>query len=249
MRPVDLRKILFLQFALLSVMVGLLGMAAFGLMLWDFQFPGTFKAWYLFRGGMPLNLTLLLGFGLQHSIMARQGFKLAIARLMPVPLERSFYVMMSGFVLFCLALLWSPSDPPLYDLRGTLPGYVLMALGLSGAGVLALASTATDALDLIGIRSVMRFWTSQPPLKEPLKVLHLYKVVRHPLYLGMLMLFWFTPAMTHDHLFFAEVMTAYLLIGIQFEERDLLRQFGDAYRAYQATVPMLIPFLRMPKQK
>ena len=83
MGPLDLRKILFLQFAILSVMVGLLGMAAFGLMLWDFQFPGTFKAWYLFKGGMPLNLGLLIGFGLQHSIMARKGFKQAIARWMP----------------------------------------------------------------------------------------------------------------------------------------------------------------------
>ena len=249
MGPLDLRKILFLQFALLSVMVGLLGMAAFGLMLWDFQFPGTFKAWYLFKGGMPLNLVLLIAFGLQHSIMARKGFKQFIARFMPADLERSFYVMMSGFVLFSLALLWSPSDPPLYDLRGTVGGYALLVLGLSGLIVMALASAAIDAWDLIGIRSVMRIWKGKAPVQEPLKTPHIYKIVRHPLYLAMLMLFWFSPAMTHDHLFFAEVMTAYLLIGIQFEERDLVRQYGDAYRAYQSAVPMLIPFLRLPRRK
>jgi methanethiol S-methyltransferase len=237
-----MRKLIFLQFAVFAVMVAVMGLVAFGLMLWDFQFPGTFKAWYIFRGGMPLNLALLLAFGVQHSVMARRGFKQGLARLMPVELERSFYVMMSGFVLFALSLLWSPSTPPLYDLRGSIWGYLLQGMALLGFPVVGVALLGTDALDLIGLRSVIQIWKGELPAKGELKQPHIYQLVRHPLYLGMLLLFWFTPAMTHDHLFFAEVMTAYLLLGIQFEERDLVAQFGDAYRTYQREVPMLIPW-------
>jgi methanethiol S-methyltransferase len=249
MPRLDLRKLLFLQFAIAAVLVAVLGLAAFALMLWDFQFPGTFKEWYLFRGGMPQNLLLLLAFGFQHSIMARQGFKKVMTRLMPIELERSFYVMLSGFVLFTLSLLWSPSAPPLYDLSGTFWGYLLLGLALLGLPIMGLSLVAVDALDLVGIRSVLRILRDEQPVKEPLKMPQIYRFVRHPLYLGMLMLFWFTPAMTHDHLFFAEVMTAYLLIGIQFEERDLVATYGEAYKAYQAQVPMLIPFLRRPRKK
>lgn len=241
MRRLDFRKLLFLQYAVFAVVVGTMGALAFGLMLWDFQIPGTFKSWYLFQGGMPLNLVLLICFGLQHSLMARRGFKQALARYMPVELERSFYVMVSGFVLFALSLLWSPSDPPLYDVRGTWLGHALHGMAALGLPVMALALVAHDPLDLIGLRAVALIWQGRRPAPLPLRTPHVYRVVRHPLYLGMLLLFWFSPAMTHDHLFFAEVMTAYLLIGIQFEEADLLRQHGEAYRRYQAEVPMLLP--------
>jgi methanethiol S-methyltransferase len=244
-----MRKLLFLQFAVFAVIVAAMGMAAFALMLWDFQFPGTFKEWYLFRGGMPLNLLLMLGFGLQHSLMARKGFKLALARWIPAELERSFYVMLSGFVLFTLSLVWSPSAPPLYDFGGTVWGYLLSGMALLGMAIMAWAATATDALDLVGIRSVIRIWRGVHTVEVPLKQHRMYNIVRHPLYLGMLLLFWCTPTMTHDHLFFAEVMTAYLLIGIQFEERDLLATYGERYRQYQKDVPMLIPFLHRPRRR
>lgn len=249
MLRLDIRKILFLQFAIFGVLVSAFGLAAFGLMLIDFQFPGTFKEWYLFRGGMPLNLGLLIGFGVQHSLMARQWFKQAITRFIPAPLERSFYVMLSGFVLFTMSILWSPTDPPLYDLWGTLGGYLLMGMALLGIVVMGLALRAVDPFDLVGIRSVQRIWKGQQMVQEPFNVTWIYRQVRHPLYLGMLLLFWFTPTMTHDHLFFAEVMSAYILLGIQFEERDLAAKYGNAYLTYQKNVPMLIPFLRLPRRQ
>lgn len=243
-----MRKILFLQFSVFAVIIGLLGMAAFGLLLWDFQFPETFKEYYLFRGGMPLNLVLLVSFGVQHSLMARKSFKRILIRLMPAELERSFYVMVSGFVLFSLSLLWSPLSPPLYDLSGTVGGYFLHAGAFLGIVVIAWAGLAMDGLDLIGVRSVIRILRDQPPQPELLSIPRPYRLVRHPLYLGMLLVFWLSPVMTHDHLFFAEVMTAYILIGIHFEERDLVGRFGDAYRRYQAEVPMIIPFLKWKKR-
>lgn len=243
-----MRKLLFLQFAVFAVVVAALGIAAFCLLLWDFQFPGTFRSQSLVRGGMSLNLLLLLSFGLQHSLMARKVFKRAFARLIPPELERSFYVLASGFMLFTLALLWSPMSPPLYDLRGSWPGYLLQGGALVGLVVMALALTAQDAWDLVGVRSVLHILRGHLPQPQPFRTPSLYRYVRHPLYLGMLLLFWLSPVMTHDHLFFAEVMTAYVLVGIQFEERDLLATHGDAYRHYQARVPMLIPFPRRRKR-
>jgi protein-S-isoprenylcysteine O-methyltransferase Ste14 len=249
MRATRMRKILFLQFSVFAVVIGLLGMAAFGLLLWDFQFPGTFKDYYLFRGGMPLNLLLLLSFGIQHSLMARKSFKQMLIRLMPAELERSFYVMLSGFVLFSLAMLWSPLEPPLYDLSGTFGGYLLHGGAVVGLLVIAFAGIQMDGLDLIGVRSILRILKDSPLENDSFQTPGIYRVVRHPLYLGMLLLFWCTPAMTHDHLFFAEVMTAYLFLGIQFEERDLVARFGDAYRRYQNEVPMVIPFLRVFRKR
>ena len=244
-----MRKILFLQFSIFAVVIGLLGMAAFGLLLWDFQFPGTFKDYYLFRGGMPLNLLLLLSFGIQHSLMARKSFKQILIRLMPAELERSFYVMLSGFVLFSLSMLWSPSEPPLYDFSGTFGGYLLHGGAVVGLLVIALAGIQMDGLDLIGVRSILRILRDAPLQNDSFQTPGIYRLVRHPLYLGMLLLFWFTPAMTHDHLFFAEVMTAYIFIGIHFEERDLIARFGNAYLRYQQDVPMILPFLRLSRNK
>jgi protein-S-isoprenylcysteine O-methyltransferase Ste14 len=244
-----MRKILFLQFSFFAVIIGLLGSAAFGLLLWDFQFPGTFMDYYLFRGGMSMNLILLVGFGLQHSLMARKSFKRALVRLMPAELERSFYVMVSGFVLFTLSMLWSPMSPPLYDLSGTIWGYLLHAGAGLGIVVLAWAGWLMDGLDLIGLRSFLRILNGKAPENGPLRTPGIYRLVRHPLYFGMLLMFWLTPTMTHDHLFFAEVMTAYLLVGIHFEERDLVVTFGDAYRNYQREVPMLIPFLKIRRPR
>jgi protein-S-isoprenylcysteine O-methyltransferase Ste14 len=123
----------------------------------------------------------------------------------------------------------------------------LMAGAASGIVVILASALAFDALDLLGIRSVIRILRDQPPVREPLKTPFVYRIVRHPLYLGLLLLFWLTPAMTHDHLFFAEVMTAYILIGIWFEERDLVATYGDAYRKYQKEVPMLLPFVKWRK--
>lgn len=241
MRKMDIKRLLYLQFSLLAVFVGLLGMAAFGLLIFDFQMPGTFRAIYLYRQGMVVNLLLLILFGLQHSLMARPFFKAMISRFFPAELERSGYVMASGFCLFLIAVLWTPSEPPIYDLREGPWRWPLHLLALSGLPFAFGAAQAIDALDLIGIRSMLNLAQGKPFRPEPFKLNWAYKLVRHPIYFGLLPLFWISPVMTHDHLFFAELMTAYLLIGIQFEEAGLVRQFGQTYRNYQAEVPMLIP--------
>ena len=236
-----MRKLLYLQYAALAVVMALFGLAAFGILMVDFLFPGTFKDWFFFQGGMELNLALLLGFGLQHSLMARQPVKRVLARLMTEEMARSTYVMWSGFTLFALAALWSPMSPPIYNLHGTVWGWVLLAGPLAGGLIVVVTGLQMGGLELLGIGVVQRLLKGEewrpPAFRKP----GLYQYVRHPLYFGMLLIFWITPAMTHDHLFFAEVMTAYLLLGIWFEERDLVNAYGEAYREYQRETPMLLP--------
>jgi protein-S-isoprenylcysteine O-methyltransferase Ste14 len=173
--------------------------------------------------------------------MARPFFKAMMRRFFPGELERSAYVMFSGFCLFLIAILWTPSEPPIYDLREGPWRWPLHLLAFSGLPFAFGALQAIDALDLIGIRSLLNLARNKPAQPEPFKLNWAYKLVRHPIYFALLPLFWVSPVMTHDHLFFAELMTAYLLIGIQFEEAGLVREFGDTYRAYQQQVPMLVP--------
>jgi methanethiol S-methyltransferase len=238
-----MQRFVLVQFAAFAVLIGLLGMAAFGLLLWDFQDPGSFKVWGLVPGDMGLNLAVLLLFGVQHSVMARPGFKRVWTRLVPADLERSLYVMFSGVMLLLIAGLWTPTDPPLYDLRGTAWQWPIHLLAGLGGVVIAVAGIGQGGLDLIGVDALRRIWKGAPAdVTRPFATPNLYRVVRHPLYLGMLLLFWVTPAMTHDHLLFAEVMTAYILLGAALEEEQLVRRYGDAYRAYRREVPMLLPW-------
>jgi methanethiol S-methyltransferase len=238
-----MQRFVLVQFAAFAVLIGLLGMAAFGLLLWDFQDPGSFKVWGLVPGDMGLNLALLLLFGVQHSVMARPWFKRQWTRLVPSDLERSLYVMFSGVMLLLIAGLWTPTDPPLYDLRGTAWQWPLHLVAGLGGVVILVAAIGQGGLDLIGVDALRRMVQGKPVhVERPFATPHIYRLVRHPLYFGMLLLFWATPAMTHDHLLFAEVMTAYLLVGAAFEEGGLIRRYGDVYRAYRREVPMLIPW-------
>jgi len=239
-----MRKVLFLQFALTAVVIAGFGLAAFGLLLVDFLFPGTVRNWSIFRGDMDLNLILMVVFGLQHSLMARRPFKSFMNKVLPLPLVQATYVMWSGFALFVLSLLWTPVSPPIYDIWGTPWGYVVLIPWVLGAGIVAVSALQVGGAELIGLHAVKSIWEEKPVAAVPFSRKGLYKVVRHPLYLGSLLMFWTTPIMTRDHLFFAEVMTAYVLVGMYFEERDLVRRFGEDYVLYQKEVPMLIPFAK-----
>ena len=243
-----MRRLLFLQYALTAVVIAGFGLLAFGMLLIDFLFPETIRSWSIFRGDMNLNLALLLIFGLQHSLMARRPVKNFLAKVLSPVLVTPTYVLWSGFTLFTLAALWVPLSPPLYDLWRTVWGYLTLVPWVLGVGIVAVTALQQGGAELVGLNAVRAIWLNQEPISLPFSTPGLYKVVRHPLYLGMLLIFWSTPTMTHDHLFFAEVMTAYILIGAWFEERDLVHRFGDEYRTYQKNVPMLIPFLKLRRR-
>ncbi len=192
-------------------------------------------------GAIFINLGLLLLFGLQHSVMARPGFKKRWTQIVPASAERSTYVLFSSLVLILMYAAWQPLPGVVWgssDAITTSIGYAGMALGF----VLVLIATfLIDHFDLFGLKQVTLKLLQRRQTPAPFQVRYLYKFVRHPLYLGWLIAFWVTPVMTLGHLIFALGMTAYILIAVQYEERDLIDAFGEDYQRYRAQVPMLVP--------
>lgn len=191
-----------------------------------------------------VNIVLLGLFGIQHSVMARPGFKKVWTRVVPTPVERSTYVLASNACMIALYLLWRPLPTPIWTVSH--PGVQALLYGLFGVGVLViLVSTfLIDHFDLFGLRQVILYFRGMERKERPFQKPGFYKWVRHPLYVGWILSFWATPNMTLGHLLFASVTSSYILVAIVFEERDLLRHFGEAYRQYRQDTPMLIPGLR-----
>lgn len=190
-----------------------------------------------------VDLGLLALFAVQHSVMARPGFKRLLTRVVPQPAERSTYVLASCLAMFLLFWQWRPLGGVVWDLDGAVAraaAYGAYALGW----LLVLVTTfLINHFDLFGLRQVVlhvrkrayepvRFVTPLP-----------YRLVRHPLYVGWILTFWATPTMTYSHLLFALITTAYILVAIRFEERDLMAAHPE-YREYRRRVPMLLPSVR-----
>ncbi|ARN21538.1 methanethiol S-methyltransferase [Piscinibacter gummiphilus] len=188
------------------------------------------------------NLLLLAVFGIQHSLMARHSFKQWWSRIVPPVVERSTFLVASCLALLLMFRFWLPIDTPVLwqvdDRVGAALLWSVFALGW----LLLLASTfQIDHFELFGLRQVFSRLTGRPLPEARFRTPLLYRWVRHPLYLGFLLTFWSVPVMTAGRLLFAAGFTVYILIGIAFEERDLVRQFGERYRAYRRQVGMLIP--------
>ncbi|MGB7443722.1 MAG: methanethiol S-methyltransferase [Coleofasciculaceae cyanobacterium] len=189
-----------------------------------------------------IDLGLILLFGIQHSVMARPGFKEWWTKMIPQPIERSTYVMMASFALLLLFWQWHPLGGIIWQIQNPTASSILYAI--SGIGwLIVFASTfLINHFDLFGLRQVYLYLRSQEYKYLEFKTVGLYKYVRHPLMLGFIIALWATPQMTVTHLLFAQGMTIYLLIGIQLEERDMISIYGDLYRHYRQQVSMLIPF-------
>lgn len=191
-----------------------------------------------------IDLVLIALFGLQHSVMARPGFKRMWTRIVPVPMERSVYVLAASLMLILLFMAWRPIPGTVWDLTGT--AFELPLWLLFGAGwVIVLVSTfLINHFELFGLQQA---WfnlrgraAAAPQLRQPL----FYRWVAHPLYSGFFLAFWATPQMSYGHLLLASGMSVFMLIAIQLEERDLTDLFGEAYARYRRGVGMLLPKFR-----
>jgi protein-S-isoprenylcysteine O-methyltransferase Ste14 len=196
-----------------------------------------------FWTALAINAALLTLFAVQHSVMARSGFKRWITRMIPEAAERSTYTLLSSLALILLFWQWSPMGGVIWEVRNTW-GVGLMHAGFAFGWLLVLATTfLINHFDLFGLRQVWKYFRGVP--YRPLKFVTPgpYKLVRHPLYAGWLCAFWFTPVMTVAHLVFAVATTAYIFVAIQLEERDLVDVHGRDYLEYRRRTPMILPAL------
>lgn len=191
-----------------------------------------------------VNAGLVLLFGLQHSVMARPGFKRWWTQFVPAIVERPTYIMASNIVLALVIWCWQPMTASVWDFTGTPFEWVGWAAFGFGWGFLLISTFLINHFDLFGLQQVFQYATNREVTSPRFAKRLFYKAVRHPIYLGWTMAMWFTPAMSVGHLVFAAGMTIYMLVAVPFEERDLVELHGDEYRRYQGEVPALVPGLR-----
>jgi protein-S-isoprenylcysteine O-methyltransferase Ste14 len=185
---------------------------------------------------------LLLGlFAVQHSLMARPWFKRAWTRIVPPAAERSTYVLFASVAMILLFWKWQPMGGLIWQLDTEVGRLVAYGIYAFGWALLLLATFLIDHFDLFGLRQVYLYLRGRPYTGLQFRTPLLYRYVRHPIYVGWLCIFWATPQMTVAHLVFALATTAYILIAISWEERDLLSAHGETYRRYREQVPKLIP--------
>ncbi len=193
---------------------------------------------------VAVDLALLLLFAVQHSVMARREVKSWLRRRIPAPLERTTYVLATDTCLILLLVLWQPWGGQVWHVHGA-AAVVLWSLCAAGWLLAITATFAVDHLELTGLRQAGWAAPRESAANTQLQVGGLHAIMRHPLMTGLLLAFWATPDMGASHLLFALASTAYIAVGVRFEERDLRRSFGTSYEAYAAHVPALLPRLRV----
>lgn len=196
-------------------------------------------------GSLPVAILvdalLLLLFAVPHSVMARPAFKKWWTRFIPLPVERSTYVLVSSLALGLLFWQWRPMTAVVWQVTNSAGRLLVHAVFWAGWAVALVSTFLIDHFDLFGLRQVYVYASGRPYTPVGFKVLGLYRCVRHPIMLGFLLAFWAAPTMSAGHLLFAGTMTAYILIALQFEERDLVGFHGERYQGYQRQTRMLLP--------
>jgi protein-S-isoprenylcysteine O-methyltransferase Ste14 len=196
---------------------------------------------------LVIDLALMAVFAIQHSVMARTGFKRWWTQFVPPAVERTTYVLAATLALALLLWQWRPIPVVIWHVTDANAAMALMALEALGWGIVLLSTFLINHFELFGLHQVVNNLVGKPMPAPRFRTPLFYKLVRHPIYLGFIIAFWATPTMTAGHLLFAAVTTAYIFVGILLEERDLVAVFGDDYRRYRERVAMLVPFLSKPR--
>lgn len=241
-----MKRTAFLLYGLVSYL------AFFGTILYAIGFTGNLFVPKSIDGEpqTPLGVAiltdaaLLLLFALQHSIMARPGFKRWFTKIIPEPLERSTFVLLASLCLILMMWQWQPIGGVVWSIENPTVKTLLLFSYLLGWGIVFTSTFLINHFDLFGLRQVWLYFTGKPYTQLPFRVPLFYRIVRHPLYLGFLVAFWSASTMTAAHLLFAVLTTGYILTAIQLEERDLVNTFGEKYVNYRKWAPMIIPFVK-----
>ena len=194
-----------------------------------------------------VNIVLLSLFAIQHTIMARLAFKKWWTKIVPESIERSIYVLLASLLLLLMNWQWLPMPELVWHVEGSTGRAIVYAVFFAGWGLVLYATFLINHFDLFGLRQVWLYFKGVAYTDVEFKETVLYSWLRHPIMLGFIIAFWVTPDMTQGHLLFAAVTTAYILVGIQIEERTLLAIHGDDYRNYRERVSMIIPMPPKPK--
>lgn len=235
------------------IIIFLFGVLCYGLSLAVFVYAIGFFGGFLtpttldaapsapFGRALGTDLLLLAVFAVQHSGMARPAFKRWWTRFVPEAAERSVYVLVSSLLMTAIFVFWQPLGGVVWQVQGANARLAIEALYLFGWMLLFYTTFLIDHFDLLGLKQVWRRLAGKSYHAPQFHTPSLYRLVRHPLYIGWLIIFWAAPTMTGAHLLFALATTVYILVAIRFEERDLVSAFGERYVEYRRRTPMLLP--------
>jgi protein-S-isoprenylcysteine O-methyltransferase Ste14 len=239
-----------LVFGVGSYMVGLVAMIGWILiMLGVIPFVGGMLIGLETRAALIVDLILLVGFAWQHSAMARPRFKAKWTRIIPPAAERSVYVLASGVSLFLLLTFWQPMTNVAWHFESPTLRWALYGVSLGGWAYLVAASFAINHFELFGLQQVYQYWRGREFTTAPFAERWMYRFDRHPIMTGAVVGMWATPTMHVDHLLLAIGFTAYIVIGVFFEERSLLRQWGALYADYCERVGSIVPSVALWLEK
>lgn len=190
-----------------------------------------------------INIGLIVLFGVQHTVMARSGFKDAITRIIPRAAERATYLLLTFAVLGAMVTYWQPLPGVVWATENTTLQYILWGVSAFGWAYVFAATFAIDHFDLMGLKQVYYYWRAEEQPETAFTTRFMYSFNRHPIQTGVLIGMWPTPFMTMDHFVVAVGVTIYIFIGLYYEERDLVRHFGEKYETYRKNVGGVIPWV------
>ncbi|MBT4161276.1 MAG: isoprenylcysteine carboxylmethyltransferase family protein [Gammaproteobacteria bacterium] len=237
-------SILVLLFGIISYVIGIGGLTYFILYIGAWEFLpihiNSGEAGSVVSA-VVINLGLMVLFGLQHTVTARPKFKAAITKVLPVAAERSSYVLLSGIMMFLICLYWQPVEGIVWQAASSWLQTTLIGLYVLGWVICVGSSFLINHFELFGLQQVYLNLRPSTAARDTFTERGLYRLVRHPIQLGVLIGIWFTPTMTMTHLMLAVTMTIYIFIGLYFEEKDLMNGLGSEYEDYRRRVRKLLP--------